>query len=168
MSDEATDWVAVTESPLDAEVLASWATRPDCGAVVTFSGTARTSSTTGHEIIELEYETEVSFAETRIEEVVKAARGRWPQLGAVAIHHRVGVVRVPEPAVVIAVASPHRGEAFAAAQFCIDAVKRCVPMWKREVWHGGSAWSAEAQELVNVQDLLPEGVAETTHQSKTA
>ena len=153
MTNESMDWVAVAASPLDAEVLASWATRPDCGATVTFSGTARTSSPTGHEIIELEYETEISYAESRIDEVVKLARERWPQLGAIAIHHRVGVVRVLEPAVVIAVSAPHRGEAFAAAQFCIDAVKQCVPMWKREVWHGGSAWSAEAQDLLSVEEL---------------
>ncbi|HEY1761159.1 MAG TPA: molybdenum cofactor biosynthesis protein MoaE [Acidimicrobiales bacterium] len=147
------DWVNVSSSPLSSDDLVAWAVRPECGAVVTFCGTARSSSTTGHEIQALEYETSVELAEARIAEVVATARERWPELGAVAIHHRVGVVSLTEPAVVVAVSSPHRQEAFEAAQFCIDTVKRCVPMWKREIWEGGSAWSEEAQPILSVEDV---------------
>ena len=147
------DWVSVSPSPLSQDDLAAWAVRPECGAVVTFCGTARSSSTTGHEIHALEYETSVELAEARIAEVVTLARTRWPELGAVAIHHRIGVVALTEPAVVVAVSSPHRREAFDAAQFCIDTVKRCVPMWKREIWVGGSAWSEEAQPILSIDDV---------------
>ena len=147
------DWISVSELPLSPEILTSWATRPECGAVVTFCGTARDSSTNGHLIQALEYETKIKLAETRISEIVELARSRWPSLGAIAIHHRVGTVRLEEPAVVIAISSPHRQAAYEASQFSIDAVKRCVPMWKREVWEGGSAWSQEAQDLLSVQDL---------------
>ena len=73
--------------------------------MVTFCGTARSSSTTGHEIQALEYETSVELAEARIAEVVASARTRWPEIGAVAIHHRVGVVALREPAVVVVVSS---------------------------------------------------------------
>lgn len=146
------DWVSVSSSPLSSDELVTWAVRPECGAVVAFCGTARSSSTTGHEIQALEYETSIDLAEARIAEVVASARTRWPEIGAVAIHHRVGVVALTEPAVVVVVSSPHRREAFEAAQFCIDTVKRCVPMWKRETWEGGSAWSAEAQPILSVDD----------------
>jgi molybdopterin synthase catalytic subunit len=139
--------------PLSSNDLSEWAVRPDCGAVVTFCGTARSSSTTGHDILSLEYETSIELAESRIIEVVASARTRWPEIGNVAVHHRVGVVPLSEPAVVVVVSSPHRHEAFAAAQFCIDTVKRCVPMWKREVWEDGSAWSEEAQPLLRVDDV---------------
>jgi molybdopterin synthase catalytic subunit len=61
-------------------------------------------------------------------------------------------VLLEQPAVVIAISSPHRQEAFEAAQFCIDTVKKSVPMWKREVWLGGSAWSQEAHDIVDVRD----------------
>lgn len=148
-----TDWVSVSPSPLSQDRLAAWAVRPECGAVVTFCGTARSSSTTGHKIEALEYETSEGLAETRMAEVVAQARLRWPDIGAVAIHHRVGLVALSEPAVIVAVSAPHRREAFEAAQFCIDTVKRCVPMWKREMWDGGSAWSEEAQPLVRVDDV---------------
>lgn len=120
---------------------------------MTFCGTARNSSTNGHVIQALEYETSVELAQARIEQIVALARSRWPQLGAVAIHHRIGTVRLEEPAVVIAVSSPHRREAYEASQFCIDTVKKCVPMWKREIWEGGSAWSEEAQDILSLQDL---------------
>jgi molybdopterin synthase catalytic subunit len=147
------DWVSVSASPLLPDDLITWAVRPECGAVVTFYGTARSTSTNDHVIQALEYETSIELAQARIAEVVVSARSRWPEIGAVAIHHRVGVVAVTEPAVVVVVSSPHRREAFDAAQFCIDTVKRCVPMWKREIWEGGSAWSQEAQPILSIDDV---------------
>ena len=143
----------VADSPLMPEVLTRWETRPDCGAVLTFCGTARNRSTFAHDIEALEYDTSVELAQDRIAQVIELARSRWPSLGAVAIHHRVGLVALEEPAVVIAVSSPHRREAYEASQFCIDTVKKCVPMWKREIWHGGSAWSEEAQDILSVRDV---------------
>ena len=150
---ENVDWVQVTESPLAGDDLTRWATRPECGAVVTFCGTARRSSTTGHDIVELDYETSIDLAENRMRDVVRVARERWPTLGAVAIHHRTGRVVLEEAAVVVVVSAPHRREAFEAAQFCIDTVKSSVPMWKREVWRGGSTWSQEAHDIVSVRDV---------------
>ena len=147
------DWISVAELSLSPETLTMWATRPECGAVVTFIGTARNSSTRGHVIEALEYDTSVELAETRLAQVIEIARSRWPMLGSVAIHHRIGTVRVGEPAVVIALSSPHRPAAYEASQFCIDTVKKCVPMWKREIWKGGSAWSEEAHDLLSVRDL---------------
>lgn len=147
------DWATVTPAPLDPDALTTWATRPECGAVITFCGTARNRSTFPHDIEALEYDTSVELAEDRIGRVIALARSRWPSLGAVAIHHRVGLVALEEPAVVIAVSSPHRREAYEASQFCIDMVKSCVPMWKREIWRGGSAWSEEAQDILSVPEL---------------
>lgn len=152
-TDEASEWVAVSAQSLAPDELAAWVARRDCGAVVTFCGTARTTSTFEHEIIELDYETDVALAESKIRAVTALARERWPEVRAIAVHHRIGVVLIREPAVVVAVSSPHRRESFEAAQFCIDAVKRTVPMWKREVWQGGSAWSEQAEDIVDVGDL---------------
>lgn len=147
------DWVALSGEPLTPEVLSAWAVRPDCGAVVTFSGTARTTSTFEHEIVALEYETGAELAEGRMADIVALARSRWPDVGRVALHHRVGRVEVGQSAVVVAVSAPHRDEAFLAARFCIDAVKKAVPMWKREFWAGGSAWSEHCEDLVDLDQL---------------
>ena len=147
------DWVSVTSSTLSPDELSAWVSRPSCGAIVTFCGTVRSSSTTGHDITSLEYETSQELAEGRIADIIGVARSRWPELGAVAVHHRIGRVDLGGAAVVVAVSSPHRQEAFEAAKFCIDAVKTAVPMWKREVWEGGSIWSEETSDIVSVRDL---------------
>jgi molybdopterin synthase catalytic subunit len=76
-------------------------------------------------------------------------RARWPTVGRVALLHRVGVLEVGESAVVVVVSAPHRDEAFAAARFGIDALKRSVPIWKRETWSGGESWGLEAQHIVD-------------------
>jgi molybdopterin synthase catalytic subunit len=146
------EWIALSPSPLSASDLLAWATRPHCGAIVTFSGTVRESSHELTDVQALEYETSVEFAEKRIREVVTEARSRWPTLGAIAIHHRVGRVELGESAVIVVVSSPHRPEAFEAAQFCIDAVKDTVPIWKKELWTGGSRWSPDGHNLSRVQD----------------
>ena len=146
------DWIAVCPSPLLMADLITWATRPDCGAVVTFSGTVRENSGSLTGVTALEYETDVELAENQMVEVAAEARLRWPPLGAIAIHHRTGRVELGETAVIIVVSSPHRKESFEAAQFCIDAVKDCVPMWKREFWDGGSTWSQDARPILKVQD----------------
>lgn len=147
------DWVSVGSTPLSSVELTNWATRADCGAVVTFCGVVRDNSHDLTNIEALEYETDVQLAEGRIAEVIAEARKRWPALGAVAIHHRMGRVELSESAVVIVVSAPHRGPAFEAAAFCIDAVKSCVPMWKRELWRGGSAWSEEGRAIITVQEV---------------
>ena len=70
-------------------------------------------------------------------------------MGRIALLHRVGVLAVGESAVVVVASAPHREEAFAAARFCIDSLKRSVPIWKRETWAGGSSWGLEAQHIVD-------------------
>ena len=147
------DWVAISAQDISIDTLDAWARRPDCGAVVAFSGTARSTSTTGHDIVALEYETDSGLAEARMGAVVAEARKRWPDLGAVAVHHRVGRVALLEAAVIVVVSAPHRESAFEAARFCIDAVKRSVPMWKREIWEGGSQWSDAAQGIVHAREV---------------
>jgi molybdopterin synthase catalytic subunit len=149
-STSASTWVAVTEAPLSSDELSAWAVRPHCGAVVTFSGVVRDHSRTHHDVVALEYETSSKFAEQRLLEVVEVARERWPSLEAVAIHHRIGMVELSETTVVVAVSSPHRDDAFDAARFCIDTLKETVPMWKREIWEGGSAWSEDTSPLLDV------------------
>ena len=62
------------------------------------------------------------------------------QLVAIAIHHRVGVVGIGEPSVVIAVSAAHRGDALGACRDAIDALKESVPLWKKEFYVGGEEW----------------------------
>jgi molybdopterin synthase catalytic subunit len=146
------DWISITEHPLSPDELSNWVVRPNCGAVVTFSGIVRDHSSSRENVIALEYETNAAMAEQRLQDVIDEARKRWPALERVAVHHRIGRVELSVSTVVVAVSAPHRDVAFEAARFCIDALKASVPMWKRELWEGGSAWSDETSPIVNARD----------------
>ena len=47
---------------------------------------------------------------------------------------------IGEASIVIAAASAHRGDAFAACRYTIERVKQIVPIWKREHFEGGQVW----------------------------
>ncbi|HEV3188084.1 MAG TPA: molybdenum cofactor biosynthesis protein MoaE [Acidimicrobiales bacterium] len=147
------NWVLVTPERLSLEDVTTWATHANCGAVVTFSGVVRDNSSAREGVLALEYETSTELAEKRIHDVIDEARVRWPALEAIAIHHRIGRVELSDATVIVAVSSPHRDAAFDAARYCIDTLKVTVPMWKREIWEGGSAWSDDASPILNAQEL---------------
>jgi len=140
-------WVGLSGLPLPLGLVLSWVGRPDCGGVVLFSGTARDHSEGRPGVTVLEYEAYEEQVAPRLEALVDEARARWPDIGRVAVLHRVGRVEIGESAVVAAVSAPHREEAFAAARFCIDGLKATVPIWKREIWAGGESWGLEAQHI---------------------
>ena len=144
---DANDWVAVMESPLPVDEAMAWAVRPDCGAFVVFGGTVRDHAEGREGVTHLEYEAYVEHAEARLAEIVAEARTRWPDLGRVAVLHRVGKLELTEASVAIVVSAPHRDEAFVAARYAIEAVKATAPIWKRESWDGGESWGTGAHDL---------------------
>lgn len=137
------DWLAVCPGPLDVARVERWVRRPTSGAVVTFAGTVRERSHGRTGVRELLYEAYDRYALVAFERVVAVARERWPSIERVAVHHRTGSVLLGEDAVVVAVSSPHRSEAFPASAFVIDAVKSTAPIWKLERWDGGESWSSD-------------------------
>jgi molybdopterin synthase catalytic subunit len=146
---EGDTWIGLSGPPLPVADAAGWAVRPDCGGLVLFSGTARDHADGRPGVHRLEYEAYESQIVPRLREVADEARVRWPVVGRIALLHRVGVLEIGDSAVVVAVSAPHRDEAFAAARFCIDTLKRSVPIWKRESWDGGESWGLEAQHIVD-------------------
>lgn len=125
-----------------------------CGAVVAFAGTARDHNR-GRRVLGLEYEAfdamtgpEMAriFADCRAELGLARVPGALPepeQRLRMLVQHRVGSVAIGEPAVVIAVAAPHRARAFEAARFLIDTLKQRLPIWKKELYEGGESWIGE-------------------------
>ena len=146
---EGDTWLGLSAAPLPVAEATSWAVRPDCGGLVLFSGTARDHADGRPGVEKLEYEAYESQVVPRLQAVADEARARWPVLGRLALLHRVGVLEVGDSAVVVVATAPHREEAFAAARFCIDTLKRSVPIWKRETWSEGSSWGLEAQHIVD-------------------
>jgi molybdopterin synthase catalytic subunit len=150
---EGLTWVGLTEDELLVGPVADWAVLPSCGAVVTFTGTARDHAEGRPDVSQLEYEAYESQIGPRFQDLVDEARRRWPDLGRVAVLHRTGPVAIGEASVVVAASSPHREAAFEAARWCIDSLKATAPIWKRETWAGGESWGLDAREL---SDLTPD------------
>lgn len=125
-----------------AEAAALTAGRKDIGALVTFTGLCRDE---GGTLTALEIEHYPGMAEEEIGRVVEEAERRWP-LEAVLAIHRCGLIRPGEPIVLVATASAHRGEAFAAAEFLMDYLKTRAPFWKKQ--HGAQEgdWVAAKAE----------------------
>lgn len=144
------DWLGLTDDALPVGPAADWAVRPDCGAVVLFSGTARDHAPGRDGVELLEYEAYEEHVVPRLADIAARMRESWPTLGRVVLLHRIGVVPVGESSVVVVASSPHRPEAFAAARFGIDTLKSSVPIWKRERWKDGESWGLEAQHIADV------------------
>jgi len=128
----------IVDGPID-EVALEKEVRTDAdGAVIVFRGVARKHSR-GREVVHLEYEAYPEMAEKVMAQIGDEIKARFP-ISKVAIVHRTGVLEVGQASVVIAIAAPHRGEAFAASQYAIDRLKEIVPIWKKEIWDDGSQW----------------------------
>ena len=131
------DWLVCADGPLDAGRASSWVIRPDCGASVTFVGSARDHAGDRTDVHLLEYEAYDEHVVPVLGVVAAEARARFAGIGRLALWHRTGALAVTDVAVVVAVSAPHRDEAFDAARWAIDEVKATAPIWKREHWAGG-------------------------------
>lgn len=149
-SPDTDDWVGLTTDPLSVGAAADWVGVPSCGAVVVFSGLVRDHAEGTSGVTHIDYEAWAEQVEPRLAALAAEARTRWPGIGRVVLWHRQGTVSLSESSVVVAVSAPHRGEAFAAAEWCIDTLKATVPIWKREHWPGGSEWARAAQHITAV------------------
>lgn len=149
------DWIAITPEVLPSELAASWATTPRSGAVVCFRGVVRDHAEGRSGVSALTYEAYEEQAVARLEELAAEARRRWPDLERLALLHRVGRLTLGEASVLVVASTPHRAEAFEAARFCIDTLKRTVPIWKQEHWGGGADWSEASAPIRPVVERDP-------------
>ena len=101
--------------------------RNDAGAVVLFLGTVRSDPG----VRALDYEVYRPMALKKMNEIAEGARKKFGIL-EVSIVHRLGRIKLGGDSVAIAVSAPHRGEAFAAAAWAMDEMKKVVPIWKTE------------------------------------
>lgn len=128
----------VGPEPLDIVQVTASVSAPGCGAVNTFVGLVRDHNL-GRSVQYLDYEAYAPLAVKAFERIAQEAAGRWPS-AQLAIHHRTGRVAIGEASVVIAAASPHRADAFAASRYAIERIKQIAPIWKHEHFDGGEVW----------------------------
>jgi molybdopterin synthase catalytic subunit len=132
--------VRVQEADFDVgrEIEALTGGRRDVGAVASFVGLVRDAND-GGDVRGMTLEHYPGMTERALAEICAEAESRWALQDLVVIH-RVGALRPGDRIVLVAVASPHRGEAFAACEFVMDYLKTRAPFWKREDTPQGSRW----------------------------
>ncbi len=129
----------ITSEPIDAATVERAVFTDSNGGVVVFHGVVRDNSDGGRDVSYLEYEAYPEMAEQQMREIGAEIERRWGTTD-VAMVHRIGRVEIGETSVVVAVGSPHRGEAFDACRYAIDTLKATVPIWKKEAFADGEVW----------------------------
>ena len=148
--------IEITNQPLDPEKVTSKVRRDTNGGVVTFLGTTR-DNFQGKQVLTLEYEAFEEMALKKMEEIRGEIQAEF-QIEDIAISHRIGTVPIGQVSLVVAVASPHRKEAFLACHKAVDRVKEIVPIWKKEVFEDCSRWVAcEDHEIPASETVTTQG-----------
>ena len=133
--------VRVIQEDLSIQEVVDAVRDPRSGGIVTFLGTVRGEDDRGT-IDAMEVE---SYREMALEQLwdLRSRALEEYDLVDMAIVHRVGRLSPGENIVMIAAAGVHRDNAFAAARFVIDEIKRLVPIWKKELFSGQEHWVEE-------------------------
>ncbi len=104
---------------------------PKIGAVASFVGLVRD--------VPMTLEHYPGMTERAIGKIVDEAKARWRVMDCSVIH-RYGALKPNDQIVLVAVASGHRGDAFAACEFIMDYLKTQAPFWKKEQTADGARW----------------------------
>ena len=127
--------VGVSSQPLEEALHEAAVDHPRAGARVVFCGVVREHDH-GRSVVELEYQGHPS-AEQVLTEIAHEFAAE-PDVLAVAVSHRVGVLAVGDIALIAAVSTAHRKEAFEACARLVEEVKSRLPIWKRQVFADGT------------------------------
>jgi len=125
----------ITEAPINTEAVKALVSDSTTGAVVLFSGDVRDHDH-GRAVLSLTYEAHPT-SQTVLETVVNDFAAK-SNITAIAAVHRVGEIPIGEAALVVAVGSSHRGDAFAEAGALVDAIKEKLPVWKHQFFADGT------------------------------
>jgi molybdopterin synthase catalytic subunit len=127
---------AIVRRSIDAASLLAEVSSPSTGASLLFVGTVRDVND-GRAVSGIEYTAYERMAAHELELIVREAAERFDAADIV-VEHRIGRLGLGEASVVIAVAHPHRAQAFEASRYIIEELKRRVPIWKREEYLDGT------------------------------
>jgi len=130
--------ILLTYDPLDIKVIESLLQDDSCGGQVIFVGTVRDFSK-GKRVTALDFEAYEPMALLELEKISADIKAKWPVVKIV-LHHRLGKLLIGEVPVIAGVSSAHRAEAFEACAYLMDALKRTVPIWKKEIFENGEEW----------------------------
>jgi molybdopterin synthase catalytic subunit len=130
---------SIVREKIDTEVVLRKLKQPADGAAVVFEGVVR-NNTRGRRTLYLNYEAYEEMALKQMDGLAEQALQQFP-IRDVAVVHRLGRLEIGEASVLIVVVAAHRAAAFDACRWVIDALKRTVPIWKKEYFEDGAVWA---------------------------
>jgi molybdopterin synthase catalytic subunit len=130
---------AIVREKINTQQVLDKIKQPEDGAAVVFEGVVR-NNTRGRRTLYLDYEAYQGMALKQLEGLSSRALSEF-KIRDLAIVHRLGRIEIGETSVLIVVASAHRGAAFDACRWLIDALKKTVPIWKKEHFEDGAVWA---------------------------
>ncbi|WP_409303312.1 molybdenum cofactor biosynthesis protein MoaE [Peribacillus sp. SCS-155] len=144
----------ISKEPIQIQEVIDKVVAREAGAITTFIGTVR-ELTKGKKTLYLVYEAYIPMAVKKLEQIGEEIQKRWPD-AIVAITHRVGKLDITDVAVVIAISTPHRNDAYEANRYAIERIKEIVPIWKKEHWEDGEEWIGNQLETKRYPSGKPE------------
>ena len=111
------------------------------GAEVVFNGIVRTPNN-GIDVLYLEFEAYEALFHNEMKRIADSLEAQY-QINAIVLHHRIGRVLPGELAVIAAVYSAHRKDAFQACEKLMNDLKATVPIWKKEFNSDGAFWLSQ-------------------------
>ena len=126
----------LVDERIDASALAAEAASPAFGAILVFLGVVREVNS-GRAVTGIEYSAYASMAAAQLDEIAREGAERYAPANVV-IEHRLGELALEDASVGIAVAHAHRDPAYQISRWCIEELKRRVPIWKREHYVDGT------------------------------
>ena len=128
--------IKITDKPISPQSVANRVKTSSSGCVVLYIGLIRDYSR-NKAVLSVEYEDIDGTAENTLRQIASEVKQKWA-LNNIAIYHRVGKLKVGDVNLVIALASAHRQDGFAACQYAIDRFKAKLPTRKKETYLDGS------------------------------
>lgn len=145
---------SITTKPILAQDVIDKVVNRNAGAITTFIGTVR-ELTHGRKTMHLVYEAYEPMAVKKLEQIGFEITEKWKN-SEVAITHRIGKLEITDIAVVIAVSTPHREDAYKANKYAIERIKEIVPIWKKEHWEDGEEWIGNQKGTIPYPSGKPE------------
>jgi molybdopterin synthase catalytic subunit len=128
----------ITKNPIDISEIIENVRDKSSGAIALFLGTIR-ERRNGQYVIGMYYESYDKMAKQILKEIEGQVKLKW-KVSKLLVVHRIGNLKIADISVAVAISSKHRKEAFEACRYTLEAIKRKVPIWKKEITNDGDFW----------------------------
>ena len=130
--------IQITDTPISPEAVINQAKTTDSGCVATYVGLIRDNSR-GKSVFSVEYSNIDGTSAEKLNAIAEEVQRKYP-VNKVVIYHRIGILKVNDVNLVVAVGAAHRGEGIAAVAFAVDLFKEKLPTTKKETYLDGTIY----------------------------